>query len=370
MMSCACSKSETAKPLPPEPVSPVEPAPTPASAFELQRGVNIGNWLSQSTDRGAERLKKFTKDDARKLASYGFDHIRIPVDEEQLFDENGKMDMETMGIIHNAIGWCKDAGLRVIFDMHDLRTHKVVNTSNTFWDKPEEQDKLVGYWSEIMGQLEKYPTDLLAYELMNEPIAPSSKELNELYSRIIREIRQKTKDRTLLLSPNKWNSVYTVAEMALPEGDTNIIIDFHWYEPQLLTHYQASWDKFAKLQLPGELCYPGTLVSDEIYNALGESDQKLVGDYRKVYDKARAAKMWKSAIEFAKSKGIRLHLGEFGCLPYAGQNNRLNWTSDIVALCKENGISYTYWEYNSLFGFATQGTGDITNQELLNCLIK
>ena len=53
-------------------------------SFDIRRGVNVGGWLSQSRRRGQERREYFKRDDARKIADLGLDHIRLPVDEEQL----------------------------------------------------------------------------------------------------------------------------------------------------------------------------------------------------------------------------------------------------------------------------------------------
>src|SRR4051794_2085831 len=54
------------------------------SVFSIKRGTNIAHWLSQSEKRGQERAEFFTKKDIDFIKSAGFDHIRLPVDEEQL----------------------------------------------------------------------------------------------------------------------------------------------------------------------------------------------------------------------------------------------------------------------------------------------
>ena len=59
------------------------------SNFEITRGVNISHWLSQSKDRGELRKSKFGRDEVAFLKKMGFDHLRLPVDEEQLFTPSG-----------------------------------------------------------------------------------------------------------------------------------------------------------------------------------------------------------------------------------------------------------------------------------------
>lgn len=57
--------------------------------FVIKRGVNISHWLSQSRQRGEQRLKWFTKSDVDFIAAQHFDHIRLPIDEEQMWDSTG-----------------------------------------------------------------------------------------------------------------------------------------------------------------------------------------------------------------------------------------------------------------------------------------
>ena len=60
--------------------------------FVINRGTNISHWLSQSDRRGEARKAWFTEQDVAFIASLGFDHIRIPIDEEQMWDEQGNKE--------------------------------------------------------------------------------------------------------------------------------------------------------------------------------------------------------------------------------------------------------------------------------------
>ncbi len=46
----------------------------------LHFGTNISHWLSQSTLDRHEMGRYFTRDDCDRIASWGMDHIRLPVD--------------------------------------------------------------------------------------------------------------------------------------------------------------------------------------------------------------------------------------------------------------------------------------------------
>lgn len=341
----------------------------PEQVFSIRKGVNIGNWLSQSSVRGEERDRAFNETFVRDIASYGFDHIRLPVDEEQLFDENGEFDMETLGLVHRTIKQCEASGLKVLFDLHIIRSHNFDSAGNQLWTSLEEQDRLLGLWHKIDEQLCGYSPDLVAYEFLNEPVAPDTEQWNQLFNRFIRQIREHDKERVLVIESNRWGGTRHVREMSVPEEDPNIIIEMHFYEPYLLTHYQAGWSKFAGLDFSMPMQYPGKLMSAELYDALSDEEKTIVKDYYADYSKETILDSWQSAIDFAASKGLRLYLGEFGCLPECGRTNRMNWMSDVVGLCRENGIPYCYWEYNRIFGFADT-YGNVTDQELLEILTK
>ena len=135
--------------------------------YTISRGVNISHWLSQSRTRGEDRAAFFTEKDVAFIAGIGYDHIRIPIDEEQMWDEEGNKETEAFQLLHNALNWCKSHGLRAIVDLHIIRSHHFISDSNTLWSNPEEQEKFIQLWIDLSDELEDYPEAEVAYELMN-----------------------------------------------------------------------------------------------------------------------------------------------------------------------------------------------------------
>lgn len=343
----------------------------PLTNFNINRGVNIGNWLSGPPLNHNRRSTVFTTEDVNRLAGYGFDHLRIPVDEDNIFVDSVKVDKETISLIHQTIEQCQEKGMKVIIDLHSTRSHTFMSSkmdNNTLWNSKYAQVRIVKIWELLMMEFEKYSEKLVAYELLNEPTAEKDEQWNRIANLLIKTIRKKNKKRIIVLGSNRWNYVGNLEKLEIPENDPNIILSFHFYEPMLLTHYEASFNKFANLRLPEKIQYPGKLFSDSVYNILSVKDKELVNPYRKEYNKQYFRSKWIPAIKYAKSKGLRLYLGEFGCLPNAGEGIRLVWLSDVVSLCKEYNIAYSLWEYNNVFGFAERGTGKIRNQEMLKIL--
>lgn len=337
--------------------------------FEIKRGVNIAHWVSQTGARGEERARIFTERDVEQLAAWGFDHIRIPVGEEQLFSPDGTMDNETMTLIETAIGWCKKHDMRAIFDLHNLRSHHFNEKNNTLWTSPEAQQRLCDMWEKIARRLDKFPVTLLAYELLNEPVADKNEEWNKVLAKLLPVVRDINKKRVILVPSNKWDSVDNIPDVAIPDNDKNIILTFHFYEPFILTHYRASWTDQKDIVLEHGVKYPGRPVDPEDVAKLDERQQKIVGWWAtQNFDTGWLRARWKRAVDFARRKGLALYLGEFGCLHTVSQEARVAWTGDITAMCNEYGIPRAYWEYKSGFGFADWNTGKLTNPELLKAI--
>lgn len=339
--------------------------------FNIQRGVNIAIWLSQTETRGEARQRGFTEKEVKQLADWGFDHFRLPVDEVQLFHEDGTMDMETMGLAENVIKWCKKYGLKVIFDFHVLRAHYFNNNKeNPLFTSEAEQEKMCKMWTEIATHLNKYSEKLLAFEIMNEPVARHDEDWNKVETKVIAALRSINKKRVLVLASNMWDSADHMPTLAIPDGDPNIMLTFHFYEPMILTHYTANWTDLKDIRL-SHVQYPGKPISTEDFEKLDEKQQEQVKwFYQQTFDKTWMRGRWQKAIDVAHQKGLTLYLGEFGCLPSVGKTSRLAWINDVVSLCNELHIPHAYWEYKSGFGFCKWEDGSLTNPDLLKALVK
>ena len=339
--------------------------------FDIHQGVNIGNWLSQSWVMGEQRARIFTDEDIQLLVDNGFDHLRLPVDETQLFNRDMTLNESTVELIHKTIQSCINHGLKVIFDLHTLRSFNFMDNDAPLWKSDEEQEKFVDMWRTIQGILCGYPVTDVAYELLNEAVAPTDGQWADLMLRATAMIRETEKDRVIVLGANMQNQASHVKNIKVPEGDRNIILAFHFYEPLLITHYQASWTPLRILHFNGSMQYPGQLIPDGVYSELNDEEKAVVEPYNHSYDKEWIRGQWKEAIDYAKEKGLTLYLGEFGCLVNCGEEVRLAWLKDVVDLAREYGIPYSMWEYNSQFGFADRvNKGVITNRPLMEVFVK
>ena len=57
-----------------------------------QKGVNLGGWLSQADEKTKEHYDTFIlREDIEKIASWGCDHVRLPIDYIVIESEDGDM---------------------------------------------------------------------------------------------------------------------------------------------------------------------------------------------------------------------------------------------------------------------------------------
>jgi endoglucanase len=306
----------------------------PTSFFQIRRGTNIAHWLSQSDRRGADRAMFFTQKDIAFIDSAGFDHIRLPVDEEQLWDETGKRHKDAFDLLNNCLSWCRDAGLRVVLDLHILRSHHFNEEEKPLWTDPKEQDKFIQLWKDLSGAVHAWPNDMMAYEFMNEPVADDAEEWNRLLSRVRDSIRSWEPERVLVIGSNRWQSAKTFDQLKIPAGDKNIVLSFHFYEPFHLTHYQASWTRLKDFQ--GEVNYPGQIVVN------GKTT-----DEQKIYNRDTPERMMQKPLHLADSLGLPLYCGEFGVINKAPVEDKLAWYRDMVAIFEKHGIAYANWNYKA-----------------------
>lgn len=309
-------------------------APEEFSTFTIKRGTNIAHWLSQSQRRGEERVTFFTQRDIAFIDSAGFDHIRMPIDEMQMWDEAGNREEEAFELLKNSLTWCRDAGLRVIVDLHILRSHHFNEKEKPLWTVPAEQDKFIALWKDLSVFLKDWPTGMVAYEFMNEPVADDHELWNTLLARVADSIRQWEPQRVLVIGSNRWQSADTFDHLKIPANDPNIILSFHFYEPFFLTHYQASWTHLK--DFTGEVNYPGQIVLN--------SEKP---EHKEIYNRARLVEMMRKPLHLADSLNLPLYCGEFGIIDKSPRGPMVAWYKDMVSIFDEYGIGYANWNYKA-----------------------
>ena len=308
--------------------------------FKIIRGVNISHWLSQSPDVGQDRSKIFTEKDIQLIAKLNYDHIRLPVEEGSKISENFQL-------LHQAFNWCMKNRLCVVLDLHQIRSHTFNDTDNILWKSDTAKTRFVQMWMQLSDEFSKYPVDFLVYELLNEAVADSPDDWNDLVSQTIDSLRKKEPHRKIIVGSNRWQSPDTFHDLRLPESDSNIIVSFHFYTPFIFTHYRTHWTEIGKYT--GPVRYPGQAIKLEYLSNYEDNLAGQLKTYTGTYNKDTLLKYIKEPIEFAKKHKVQLYCGEFGCVPTVYRSDRLQWYKDVREIFEENNIAWANWDYKGAF---------------------
>lgn len=320
-----------------------------AAAFLLGRGTNISHWLSQSSRRGAERRAVLTQEDIARIADWGFDHLRLPIDEEQMWDESGRPETEAFDLLDLGLGWAEEAGLNVILDLHILRSHSFSQrTEPRLFTDPQELERLVALWQDLSGHLKSKSPERLAYELLNEAVATNPEDWNRVALSAHQAIRTLEPERTIVLGSNRMNSVLTFDQLQVPE-DRNTILTFHFYHPQLITHHQAQWFVEGG-HYCGPIQYPGTPIPASETSRVTEPLLSRLAEFNTCYDRAAMVADLAKPLAVASRTGLPLYCGEFGVYQAAPLAIKEAWYRDILSVFDEFGIAWANWDFRGCFG--------------------
>ncbi len=323
-----------------KPVSAGSPAD-----FKIFKGTNIAHWLSQSEARGAARDSFFQEKDVVALKKFGFDHLRLPIDEMQMWDENGMRHEDAFKLMTNCLDWCQKHQLKVIVDLHILRSHHFNAAVKPLWTDPKEQEKFYKFWIDLSSVLKKYPVSDVAYELMNEAVADDPEQWNNLVAHAMKTLRPLEPERIIVIGSNMWQSARTFDVLKVP-NDKNIILSFHLYEPFLLTHYQASWTGLKNYT--GPVHYPGELLTKDEFDALSKDQQAIAKDWvGKEWNLEKLEEMMQLPVQKAKELGLQLYCGEYGVVENAPAADKMRWYNDMIAAFNKFGIASANWNYKS-----------------------
>ena len=246
------------------------------------KGINLGNWLVPEgymfeftharsateiagvieTLVGPEAASQFwtqfrdiyiAEDDIRFIKAAGFNTVRVPL-HWQLFvkpgddggvgaqaGDNDRFEGPGWPLLDRLVQWCRQAGLRVIIDLHAAPGGQTgVNHDDgsgfplTFY-VPRYRRLTIALWQQLAAHYRDEPA-VLGYDLLNEPISPYSDEnylnprLEPLYRDIVAAIRRVDPNHLVFLAGAQWSTNFAVFG---PPFDGNAIYTYHkfWAKP-------------------------------------------------------------------------------------------------------------------------------------------
>ncbi len=338
------------------------------SGLKLGRGVNLSHWLSQRKEEMPAPRDFFTEADVALLASQGWDHVRLPIEESIMWSEDGSQNETAFETLDTVIAWIHEAGLKAIVDLHIVNSHHFNAENdggkNTLFTSDESQQQLLGLWGQLSEHLKEWDNDFLAYEILNEAVADDPEDWNELVAKSIAFIREREAKRPIVVGSNMWQQAKTFPLLRVPENDPNLILSFHFYNPYPFTHYSAPWVG-AYAAYDGPINYPGLLLSEQQLAAVkGEAFYDMLAGNIGPNSRQTLRHEMLPAIEYAKAHRLPLYCGEWGCLKTVERDDFLQWYTDMSDILESEGIQHAIWDYQGEFGIKDYKSGKVDTEML------
>lgn len=314
--------------------------------MELRRGINFGGYLSQCEHSSQHYQTFITEEDVKAVTSWGFDHIRLPIDCEVFEHADGTLHKEGIAFVDQFIEWCEKANIDVVLDLHkaygyDFNDAGDSEKNNLFHNEGLKQ-RFINLWAMIAKRYGERTH--VAFELLNEVVEEENASLwNNLITETMKTIRTYAPKTPVIYGGIQWNSARTLKLLTIPQ-DENVIYTFHMYEPLIFTHQKAYWVPAMPSDL--EVFYPEDMEYYKKMSAIiGNKGKDVSVSDCDTMGIPFLKEMVEEAVVAAKNAGVRLYCGEFGVIDQAPIEDTLRWFQDIMQVFEEYDIHYALWTY-------------------------
>ena len=328
------------------------------------KGVNLGGWLSQGSLELSHIDSFIKEEDIKRIREMGCDHLRLPVDFENIYDEKLKKD-NPIGYkyINKCISWCQKYGLNIVLDLHKAPGYSFddLNYSSSFFTNKELQELFLDIWDRLSKEFGRY-SFMMMFEMLNEVTSfDVVEEWNDLALRCIKVIRKNAPDIKILYGGVGYSSVKAVKLIPAPY-DSNIVFNVHCYEPMAFTHQGAYWmDKMPldfriKYPMPtSEYIHVAGICPSLVNGTLGSLDEALSLLGEDLFEK-----IFHEAIAHAEKYDCALYCGEYGVIDRADTKSSLIWLKQINKTFVKHNIGRAIWSYKKMdFGIIDDHYKDI-----------
>jgi aryl-phospho-beta-D-glucosidase BglC (GH1 family) len=337
-----------------------------ARAEKLKRGINASEWFAQVYDKRGYTPEHFqswtTPEDIALIKSMGFDHVRLSVNPQPMFTarEPNKIPAEYLGYLDVAVKMILDRDLYVVIDLHPESDFKErLGKDDTF------VEEFADFWRALAQHYSTWDADRVFLEILNEPEFTDRYRWLGVQVKLAAAIREGAPAHTIIAAGARWSDDDELVFQE-PLHDSNIIYNFHFYEPHIFTHQGATWGAYYWHWLR-DLKYPSSPESAERVAALvpDEVDRLQVIRYgSEHWDAARVESEMKQAAEWARRRGVPLVCNEFGVYrDYSDPQDRAVWLHDVRTAFEHSGIGWTMWDYSGSFGVVTKKDGKTTTDD-------
>ncbi len=317
----------------------------------LAKGVNVTRWFWLNDDKSDRHYETYiSEEQAQAIRDAGFTHVRLPIEPKLFLKEKDskQLNPKLLKFLDDAIGRFTAHDLAVIVDIHAWED----DFKKPLMSNPAMQKAFAGMWQALAEHLNNTNPEMVYFEVMNEPSPDKPEDWLPLQETLVKAIRSASPEHTIIVGGPQWNGIDGLLIMK-PLDDTNIVYNFHFYEPFIFTHQGAVWIDDVMASLRG-IPYPssdgrcGKLRDFKNDNANG-----WAADYctKTTWDQQVLTARIKKAADWAAKYHVTMTMNEFGVYPEgAPSEDRLQWFRDVRHAAEQFGIGWTVWGYDDAFG--------------------
>jgi len=321
----------------------------------FSKGVNFSGWF-ESYSAGSIPFTKYNEQDFANVKSLGADVIRLPIRMHSM--TNGEpdyiLDPLLMQFLDKAVDWAEKYGLYLIIDNHSF--DPVRSTSNDI-DKV-----LIPVWRQVANRY-KDRSDLIIYEILNEPHGISDARWGEIQGKAIEAIRSIDKKHAIIVGGTDYNSIGKL--FSIPKySDNNLIYTFHFYDPHIFTHQGATWGEPSLGNLKGvPFPYDSKRMPHTPSNLIGTWVESALSNFKNTSSAKNLFEPLNRVVRFSRERDVPVFCGEFGVFLINSLNDdRVRWYQVISSALDRRKIPRTSWDYYGGFGlFKTERSGSFNH---------
>ncbi len=329
-------------------------------AQHLRYGINLSEWFAQVYDQKGYTKEHFeawtTAQDIALIKAMGFDHVRLSVNPQPMWrrGQADRIPADYLSYLDRAVQMILDQGLAVIIDIHpDSDFKQKLTTDDSFVEQFSD------YWRALARHYATTGPELVSFEILNEPEFHDRYRWQGVQAKLAVAIREGAPQRTIIVAGAYWSSESELLFFD-PLHDSNIIYNFHFYEPHIFTHQGATWSTNYVHYLK-ELPYPSTPENVQAAAALIPDAVNRLQAIHYGLDRWNAARIDREigqVAAWAKRWNVPVTCNEFGVYRQAANpQDRAAWISDVRTTLERYGIGWTMWDYSGGFGVVTKQEG-------------
>lgn len=298
----------------------------------------------------------FDEFDFATMKEWGFDFARLPL---SYWNWGNREDWtqireEPLNEIDRAVELGRQYGIHVNINFHRIPGYCInmreLEPADLFSGRAAERDKALQaaafHWKTFAQRYKGIPNRWVSFDLINEPPKMRSYEgyLEERYVEIVKvlvaAIRAVDPKRLIFA-----DGINIGQAPVLGIADLGLVQSTRGYQPKAVSHHTATWvprDEFETMNIP---TWP------------------LKDDKGEIWDRARLKREYIDLYKPLTDRGVRIHVGEWGCFNKTPHDVALAWMGDCVSLWREAGWGFALWNLRGSFGVLDSERGDVAYED-------